>query len=63
MSGRVIGKNWDYWFLLESNRAVWIDMNDGQILVEHSNHKLFEPTKDENDQIVVHAIFDAYKGG
>lgn len=63
MSGRIIGKSWDYWFLLKSNRAVWINMDDGEILVEHKDRKLYQPTKDEKDQITVHAIFAAYKGG
>jgi hypothetical protein len=60
---RKITKNWDYWFLTAKGRAVWVNVKTGTILVEHDDHLLHEPTKEESDEIVLQAIFNAYKGG
>jgi hypothetical protein len=60
---RKITKNWDYWFLTRNGRGVWVNTKTGVILVEHEGHLLYEPDKDESDEIVLSAIFNAYKGG
>jgi hypothetical protein len=58
-----ITKNWDYWFLTAKGNAVWVNIKTGVILVEHEDHLLYEPDKNESDEIVLAAIFNAYKGG
>lgn len=60
---RKITKNWDYWFLTAKGNAVWVNTKTGVLLVEHEDHLLYEPDKDESDEIVLAAIFNAYKGG
>jgi len=60
---RKISKNFDYWFLTTKGRAVWVNTKTGDILVEHDNHLLYEPTKEEADEITLNAIFNAYKEG
>lgn len=62
MSKRITRK-WGYWFLLESGRAVWVHMDTGTILVEHSDHTLQEPTQHETNEIVAKAISEDLFGG
>jgi hypothetical protein len=60
---RKITKNFDYWFLTKDGKAVWVNVKTGVILVERDDHLLHEPDKNESDEIVINAIFNAYKGG
>lgn len=60
---RKITKNWDYWFLTKGGKAVWVNVKTGNILVEHDDHLLHEPNKEEIDEITIQAIFNAYKEG
>jgi len=58
---RKITKSWDYWFLTTKGNAVWVNVKTGNILVERDNHLLYEPSKEEADEITLNAIFNAYK--
>lgn len=60
---RKITKNWDYWTLLQNGRALWVNTKTGNILVEREDGLLYEPDKEESDEITLQAIFNAYKGG
>jgi len=63
MKGKRITKKYNYWFLLESGRAVWVHMETGEILVEHSDNLLWEPTQHETNEIVARVISDEFLGG
>jgi hypothetical protein len=60
---RKFTKKWNYWFLLESGRAVWVHNETGEMLVEHSDHLLYEPTQHETNEIIARVISDEFLGG
>ena len=60
---RKITGNYEYWFLLKSGRAVWVHKTTCNILVEHSDHLLYEPTKVETDEITVEMVFNSFTDG
>lgn len=56
-------RKWLYWFLLESSRAVWVNVHTGDILIEYTDHTLHEPTQHETNEIIAKVISDEFSGG
>ena len=60
---RKITNRYEYWFLLKNGRAVWVHKTTCNILVEHRDGRLYEPTKVETDEIAVQMILNSFTDG